>query len=177
MSRNPVVPGRMTASVDGEFVVFLIGMRVNRWWKLGKWWRVFRAMPPMLRRLSAQPDLGLLGYHMAFKARGPIIVQYWRSFEQLDAFARDHLQPHLEAWRMFNRRVGYTGDVGFWHESYLVRPGAYESVYGNMPRFGLAAAGAHVPADRRGRHATERLGRTDRLAPEAAAPVGSPPAE
>ncbi|HET6214369.1 MAG TPA: hypothetical protein VFE14_16005, partial [Micromonosporaceae bacterium] len=30
MSKNPVVPGRMTADLDGEFVVFLIGMRINK---------------------------------------------------------------------------------------------------------------------------------------------------
>lgn len=157
MSGNAVVPGRMSAQIEGEFVVFLIGMRVNKWWLVHKWWPVFRAMPPMLRALSRQPDLGLLGYHIAMRPRGPIVVQYWRSFEQLDRFSRDRGNPHPAAWQMFNRHVGYTGDVGFWHETYLVRPGGYEAVYGNMPRFGLAAAGEHVPVGRRGEHAAQRL--------------------
>jgi hypothetical protein len=101
--KNPVVPGRMTANLDGEFVVFLIGMRINKSWKVHKWWPVFVAMPRMIRRLSKE-DLGMLGYHLAFGPGGPILVQYWRSAEQLQRFARDSLQPHLAAWRMFNRR-------------------------------------------------------------------------
>lgn len=44
MPRNPVVSGRMTADIDGEFVVFLIGMRINKPWKVHKWWPVFVAM-------------------------------------------------------------------------------------------------------------------------------------
>ena len=31
-----VLAKRMTAEVEGEFVVFLIGMRVNAFWKLHK---------------------------------------------------------------------------------------------------------------------------------------------
>ena len=33
------------------------------------------------------------------------------------------------------------GDIGIWHETYLVPAGSYESIYSNMPRFGLAVAG------------------------------------
>ena len=35
------------------------------------------------------------------------------------------------------------GDIGIWHETFRVRAGEYEAIYGNMPRFGLAAAGEH----------------------------------
>ena len=38
------------------------------------------------------------------------------------------------------------GDVGIFHETYLVPEGQYECVYNNMPTYGLAKAGAHVPA-------------------------------
>jgi Domain of unknown function (DUF4188) len=157
MARNPVLPERMTAEIDGDFVVFLIGMRVNKWWLVPKWWPVFQAMGPMLRALAKDPELGLLGYHLSMRPRGPLLVQYWRSFEQLDKFSRDKEQPHLEAWRAFNRRIGKSGQVGIWHETYQVRAGAYESVYANMPRFGLAAAGRHVPVGRRGERAAQRL--------------------
>lgn len=143
----PVVPGRMTADVEGDFVVFLIGMRINKPWLVHKWWPVFTAMPRMLRR-AYQEDLGLMSHHVALQTRGPILVQYWRDAERLQRFARGHLYPHLAAWRAFNRNVGYTGDVGFWHETYLVSAGRYECVYGNMPRFGLAQAGEHVPVGR-----------------------------
>lgn len=157
MAKNPAVPGRMTADIEGRFVVFLIGMRINKPWKIHKWWPVFMAMPRQLRRLSEQ-DLGMLGHHLAMTATGPILVQYWRDTETLTRFARDTLQPHLAAWRSFNRKVGFKkADVGFWHETYVVEPGAFETVYGNMPRFGLAAAGEHLPVTRRGESARDRL--------------------
>jgi hypothetical protein len=50
------------------------------------------------------------------------------------------------------------GDVGIWHETYLVPAGRYEAIYGSMPRIGLAAAGGHVPIARRGGSAAERVG-------------------
>ncbi|HJQ48733.1 MAG TPA: DUF4188 domain-containing protein [Amycolatopsis sp.] len=158
MFGKPVVPGRMTAHLDDGFVVFLIGMRINKPWLIHKWWPVFRAMPPTLRR-AASEDLGLLGYHLAVQSRGPILVQYWRDTESLERFARSSLYPHLAAWRAFNRKVGFTGDVGFWHETYVIPAGNYECIYGNMPRFGLAAAGEHVPVSRKGDTAADRLPR------------------
>jgi hypothetical protein len=54
--------------------------------------------------------------------------------------------------------VKASGDVGIWHETYLVRAGAYEAIYGNLPRIGLAAAGDHVPIARRGQSAARRVG-------------------
>ncbi len=44
--------GRMTHDHDGELVVFLIGMRINRWWRPDLWLPVFNAMPPMLAELA-----------------------------------------------------------------------------------------------------------------------------
>ena len=49
------------------------------------------------------------------------------------------------------------GDVGIWHETYLVRPGAYEAFYNNMPPYGLGAAGRLVEAKGARRSAHERL--------------------
>jgi hypothetical protein len=43
-----VNPARITHDYDGELVVFLIGMRVNRLWRPDQWWPVFAAMPGML---------------------------------------------------------------------------------------------------------------------------------
>lgn len=151
-----VYPGRMTADIDGDFVVFLIGMRINKWWKVHLWWPVFRAMGPMLRVLYRRPELGFLGAHTWIGPRGPMVVQYWRSVEQLEEFARSASLPHHPAWRAFNRTVGTSGDVGIWHETYVVRAGDWESVYGNMPRFGLAAAGGHLPVAAKGETAAQR---------------------
>ena len=40
--------GRFTATTDQPFVVFLIGMRINKWWRFDKWMPVAGAMTPML---------------------------------------------------------------------------------------------------------------------------------
>jgi hypothetical protein len=75
-----------------------------------------------------------------------MVVQYWRSFEQLEAYAKNRDAAHLPAWQAFNKAVGSNGDVGIWHETYLVSPGRYETIYNNMPRFGLGRAGEIVDA-------------------------------
>ena len=49
-----VVPQRMAAQIEGDFVVFLIGMRINKPWKLHKWLPVFLAMPRMLKELRGR---------------------------------------------------------------------------------------------------------------------------
>jgi hypothetical protein len=115
-------------------------------------------MGPMLRALYQHPEKGFLGGEAFLYWRGVALVQYWRSFEDLERFARSPEEPHLSAWRLFNRSIGADGSVGIWHETYLVEPGKYEAVYGNMPRFGLAAATNHVPAVGRRETARRRLG-------------------
>jgi hypothetical protein len=149
--------GRWTAQVDEPMVVFLIGMRVNKLRKVRQWWWVTQAMPRMLRGLAAVPELGLLHQESFIRGRVSLMVQYWQSFEHLERFARDADQPHLEAWRRFNRQIRDSGDVGIWHETYQVAPGGIEAIYGNMPLFGLAAATASVPVGRVGQTAGHRL--------------------
>ena len=136
---------RMTARMEGEFAVFLIGMRINRPLAVHRWGPVAAAMPRMLRELYTTPSLGLLHHEMWF-SRTVILVQYWRSLEALLAYAKAKDSAHLPAWQAFNRAIGTDGSVGIWHETYLVRAGSYENVYVNMPAFGLGKAGALVPA-------------------------------
>lgn len=152
-----VHPGRFTAQAEGDFVVFLIGMRFNKPWKVRQWLPVAMAMPRMLRVLDEHPELGCLGSQQWF-GRTTLLVQYWRSFDDLDRFARDKDLPHLEPWRRFNRVVRNSGDVGVWHETYKVRSGEYEAVYANMPAFGLAAATHHVPVAAVGQSSAARIG-------------------
>jgi hypothetical protein len=138
-----VFKGRYSGTLEGDFVVFLIGMRVNKPWKVHRWLPVFLQMPKMLRELKDRPDSGLLGATQGLLSTGPVVVQYWRSFEQLERYARDPGAEHLPAWRRFNQLVRGSGDVGIWHETYRVRAGEYETIYGNMPRIGLARVGDH----------------------------------
>ena len=137
-----VIPERMTAEVEGDFVVFLIGMRINKIWKIHKWIPVFLAMPRMIKELQAAPDSGFLGHVAGI----PVMVQYWRSFEDLEAYALSKEKEHWPAWVNFNKQISNSrGDVGIWHETYKVRSGEYEAIYSGMPAFGLGEVGKLSP--------------------------------
>ena len=90
--------GRWTADIEGGFVVFIIGAKPN----CPRLIRFFqdlggqRGLKHMLDYLVAHPEKGLLGYQQHGLTT---TVQYWRSFEQLEAFAKDTDDPHLEVWR------------------------------------------------------------------------------
>jgi Domain of unknown function (DUF4188) len=158
--------GRQMADVSqlgDEVVVFIIGMRINKPWKPRLWWPVFVAMPKMLKYLTEHPEKGLLGYQQSVLPL--FLVQYWRSFADLEAFARDGDDPHLEQWRQFNRDVGASGDVGIWHETYRVKTSDIETIYGNMPAHGLGAASGLVPVRRGSDSAAVRMGVTDKDEP------------
>ena len=139
-----VLRERITAEIDGEITVFIIGMRVNSIWKIHKWLPVALAMPRMIRELSALEDSGFLGAESWF-GNPTAILQYWKSFEHLERYSRANDQAHLPAWAAFNKAMRVNGHVGIWHETYRVRPGDYECIYNNMPPFGLAKATRIVP--------------------------------
>ncbi len=161
-----IINKRMTTDVDGDFVVFLIGMRVNKPWKIWQWLPIFMSMPRMLRELSIHKELGLLHFDTYFTFPKVIVIQYWRSFDQLVSYAGSRDAEHFPAWVAFNKRVGSSGDVGIWHETYKIAAGEYEAVYVNMPAFGLGKAGTLVSAVGRkstaaGRIQAERKGASE----------------
>jgi hypothetical protein len=142
-----VIPGRMTHEHDGELVVFLIGMTINKPWRPDLWWPVFRAMPRMLRELSDDEDSGLLGHRLMLEGRQPTLIQYWDSMEKLYAYAAERDAEHWPAWRAFNRKAARATDaVGIWHETYLTRHA--ETVYVNTPALGLGKFTDVVPLHR-----------------------------
>lgn len=149
---------RLSATIDGDFVVFLIGMRLNQPWRVHKWWPVATAMPRMISELQRQPELGFLHAEMWF-SRTIILVQYWRSMEQLLSYATNKQASHLPAWKAFNQSVGTDGSLGIWHETYSIAEGGHESIYVNMPAFGLGRAGQLVAATGHKQSAAARLGR------------------
>jgi hypothetical protein len=140
---SKIIRGRQRARIEGDFVVFLIGARpqlthpVRTFRDLGG----RRGMGHMLEHLMAHPEKGLLSYQLGL----PVIVQYWRSFDHLEAFARDESDPHSAVWRDYWKRVGKDDRTGIWHETFLVRAGEYEAIYANMPPFGLGKAGTLEP--------------------------------
>lgn len=70
----PVIPGRFTAEIDTSFVVFLIGMRINKFLAFSKWIPTLRAMSPMLRSLHQNPEQGFLGGETFLYWRGAGLV-------------------------------------------------------------------------------------------------------
>ncbi|MFC7391432.1 DUF4188 domain-containing protein [Scopulibacillus cellulosilyticus] len=150
-----IYPGRFMADPGNEVVVFIIGMRINKWWSVHNWLPVFKAMPPMIRELYMNKDLGFLSVETSVNLRTITMVQYWRSFEDLKAYAKG--PKHLTAWGNFYKKVGKTNAVGIYHETYIVQAGNYESIYGNMPEFGLAKAIGHMPVSHRTETAEKRI--------------------
>lgn len=119
--------------------VFLIGMRVNSWWRIRSWLPTFAAMGPMIAELSRDPDSGFLGTRYLIGYRGPTLIQYWRSTDDIYRYASDANAKHRPAWSAFYARARKAqGAVGVWHETYQVS--AAESLYFDMPPTGLAAA-------------------------------------
>lgn len=130
-----ITPGRTTHSYDGELVVFLIGMTINKPWRLAQW---------------------LLGFRLVLEKGNPAVVQYWRSIGTLYAYASDLDAEHRPAWTAFNKQARRVpGAVGSWHETYQVA-GA-ESLYVGTPELGLAKFTERVPVTARGHSARERL--------------------
>ncbi|MCA9590169.1 MAG: DUF4188 domain-containing protein [Myxococcales bacterium] len=147
---RPQRPERLTVDVTHDVVVFLIGARINRWWRVWEWLPVVLAMPRMLRELEAKPESGFLG------SRGSG-VQYWRSIEHLLAYAHDRDGEHFPAWADFNKKVARAASVGIWHETFSVPKENVEAFYFATPAAGLAGIFEAVPARGGRKTARQRL--------------------
>jgi len=155
--------GRVHAERDEQFVVFLIGMRLNKLWAVHRWLPIFLVAPRMVSELRDDDESGLLGSRTWLGWRTVGFVQYWESVEDLQAYARDTESEHLPAWQSYDAETADTGAVGIWHETYRVDPDDYETVYNRMPPCGLGGADGVERVDATGERASMfgRLGRTD----------------
>src|SRR4051812_26585223 len=134
--------GRWTAELDGDFVVFMIGAMVHDPAGAGEASGLLFAMVEMLDELEAAPSHGLLGYTRHGEPGSGVIVQYWRSFDALESYARNPGARHAPVWRAWNRLASEDRQsAGIWHETFLVSAGNYEAIYQNMPLTGLQRAG------------------------------------
>jgi len=156
---SKILDGRWTATIDGDFVVFLIGAQVRN--PL----RAFRALPllsqmrnmltDLERDRKAAGDCGFLGFQSHGIGPFGVIVQYWRSFEDLERFARTADHRHAAVMRKWYQAAQHkNGAVGIWHEAYGVTGGQFEAIYENMPQIGLLKAGR--PERNVGRRSTAR---------------------
>ena len=151
--------GRHTVALQAPCVLFLIGMRVNRWRATREWVPVVKSMGPMIAELSADPDSGFLAAETWVGWRRILVQQYWRSTDDLIRYAGDSGQLHRPAWTAFMRNVGIAdgASVGIFHETIELRPGQVECIYGNMPAFGLGRALGTTPATGHRKTAADRL--------------------
>jgi hypothetical protein len=150
--------GRWTATIDGDFVVFLIGADLRDPNQSGPAAELLFAMIDMLVELEQDATKGLLGYQVFGDLSG-VIVQYWRSFEALEAYAKNPSAKHAPVWRAWNRlAAGDLGDAGIWHETFQVSAGRYEAIYQNMPVIGLQKAGTPSPVTTASATARQRIG-------------------
>lgn len=153
---NPIYTGRYTTENTEDLVVFIIGMRVNKRMAIHKWLPVFTAMPGMIKELYVnKKELGFLSMESYFGLKTTAMIQYWRSTEDLLAYAKN--EKHFTAWKKFNQRVGNNEAVGIYHETYQIKEGQYESIYANMPHYGLGKALNHIPITMDRNSARKRL--------------------
>ena len=108
-----VEEGRRTALPARGGALFLIGMRVNRWWRPGRWLWILPAMGAMQRELAAERGRGLLHSRTLMGQGGITVVQYWRDADAVIDYAHDRL--HRAAWLRYYRRAAQGGAVGIWH--------------------------------------------------------------
>ncbi|MFD0313952.1 DUF4188 domain-containing protein [Streptomyces flavalbus] len=132
------------AAPPEDTVVLLIGLRINKFRMVHRWVPVIASMIPMLIELRKNKEHGFL-YSRAWFNRTVIMVQYWRSMDDLMRYSHRVDGRHRTMWAWFNRAVRNDGAVGIFHEAYVVSPDRMHSVYRNMPRFGMAAATESAP--------------------------------
>jgi Domain of unknown function (DUF4188) len=151
-------PGRWTAQIEGDFVVFLIGAQVRDPAVGQQAGDLLMAMADMLTELAEDPDHGLLGFQR-YGEIGGVIVQYWRSFEALESYAKNPSARHAPVWRAWNRLAeDERSGAGIWHETYQVSAGCYEAIYQNMPITGLQHAGRPITVTEARATARQRIG-------------------
>ena len=155
-----VFTGRYSADVEGDFVVFLIGMRINKPWDVRGWWHTFVVDAPddqgARGEPRARPDLGAPGWF-----GGPAVVQYWRSLRAARPL-RAQRGPAATSprGRSGTRPRGRPARSASGTRPTRCARASTRSIYGNMPRHGLATATAHVPVTAKGRSAARRIGAT-----------------
>ena len=139
-----------SARCNGDFVVFLIGIRPNGANPFTKTFaEVGNAFRSMVAELEADPSLGYMGgdvYVGANTRKSTLMtVQYWRSYEALQKWTHTRMGVHMKTMMEYMKTDQFEGLNGIWHETYKVRDGEYEAIYAHMPPIGLALASQAFP--------------------------------
>ncbi len=128
---------RLPESVN-ELCLLRLGLQLRRLSGLPYARRLKRALDESVREASGQGLLLSESFKLAWNHFG--LLQYWRSFEELEAWSRR--PPHSEWWREAVERMRTKGDFGIYHETFLVPRERIESIYLNCVPAGLATFGS-----------------------------------
>jgi len=164
-----VIHQRSTSVIEGDFVVFLIGARFGHNPFDGANKLVGEPFGEMIKELNQDSESGYLGGDLygslESSKSSTLMVQYWRSYEQLRHYAQSSLQKHLKAWQQYAKLPDEQQRLaGIWHETYLVRDGEYEAIYVHMPPIGLGLATRNLtPAIGKMRNSAGRVKGKDKL--------------
>ena len=151
---------RVVASLPGsiaELALARIGLIARRWSARG----AVRSLAKAAERAATEAKVagaGLLHAERFAAGTGHVVLlQYWRDYESMEAWTRR--PPHSEWWRSAVDRMRRKGDLGVYHESFLVPRANVESIYLDSPPVGLMAFGDLDDANGPRTAARDRLGR------------------
>jgi len=163
---HPIYRGRWTAEIEGDFCVFHIGIILNGLIPSKELGEISKSFVAMHKELEAEPEkFGFFG-STTYSSQNRYVdlaltVQYWRSQDHLNAYARDHMGKHFPSMIWSSKVVKVSDHIGFWHESFKVHAGEYEAIYVNCPQILMGKAGTLVKAEGKRNTARGRLGITD----------------
>ena len=138
-----IFKGKYTSKPEESFVLFIFGMKINNPFFFWLWLPFNFIFLKMVRRLRKYKDAGMLNAHLFWFWGGVGVIQYWKSFDHLEKFARDKADMHMPNEKRYKKYIGKSGILGVWHETYLVDQDKFETMYFNMPMWGLSKASKH----------------------------------
>lgn len=133
--------GKFIVELDEPVVLFIVSGQVNNWLKIYRWFYIPINFLRMVYWLHRHPESGCLNGHVYLRIFpfGMLLLSYWRSWDDLEAFARGKDGTHLASWQRYFRDAD--DSMAIWHETYLVEPGKFEAVYGNIGPYALGKVG------------------------------------
>ncbi len=122
-----------------ELCVIRLGFQVRRWTALP----YVRTLAKAIDRAAGEAISANVGLYrserFAFGLRHFGVLQYWRSFDDLEQWSRR--PPHSEWWRGAVERMRTKADFGVYHETFVVPRTSVETIYLNCEPVGLSAFG------------------------------------
>ena len=148
---------KATVQNEKDVVVFIIGMKIHKFFYVHQWIPIAKAMGTMLKELYQNKNHGFQNGELHLNWKGITVIQYWDGFEQLETFAHEEL--HRGIWKEYYQKADMQKVVGIFHETYIVPAKNYEAIYVNMPEFGLGKARSLESIDQKKKSSRQRLHR------------------